>query len=54
MPLSPAYRPSTRHAELGEAFYDIVEPASFPQHILRYRNRRWAARVGLKDLTDEE
>src|SRR5918998_2925761 len=54
MPLSPAYRPSTRHAELGEAFYDLVEAASFPQHILRHRNQRWAARVGLEDLTDEE
>jgi serine/tyrosine/threonine adenylyltransferase len=54
MPLSPAYRPSTRHAELGEAFFDIVEPASFPQHVLRHRNQRWAARVGLEDLTDEE
>jgi serine/tyrosine/threonine adenylyltransferase len=54
MPLSPAYRPSTRHAELGEAFYDLVEAAAFPQHIVRHRNRRWAARVGLEDLTDEE
>ncbi|MDQ4136153.1 MAG: YdiU family protein, partial [Pseudomonadota bacterium] len=51
---SPAYRPSTRHAELGEAFYDIVEAASFPQHVLRYRNQRWAARVGLEGLSDEE
>lgn len=54
MPVSAAYRPSRRHAELGEAFYDIVEPARFPRHILRFRNQRWAARVGLDTLTDAE
>ena len=54
MPPSPSYRPSARHAELGEGFFDVVEPAAFPRHILRYRNRRWAARVGLDALTDEE
>ncbi|NNE40636.1 MAG: YdiU family protein [Marinicaulis sp.] len=37
----------------GAPFYDIVEPAQFPAHILRYRNDRWAARVGLDDLNDE-
>ena len=54
MPPSPAYRPSTRHAELGEQFYDPVAPAAFPEHILRYRNQAWAARVGLDALTDAE
>jgi uncharacterized protein YdiU (UPF0061 family) len=54
MPPSPAYRPSLRHADLGEGFYDHVEPAEFPQHVLRWRNRHWAARVGLDTLTDEE
>ena len=34
-------------------FYDEVAPAEFPQHVLRYRNQRWAARVGLDSLTDE-
>ncbi|MGN6100381.1 MAG: protein adenylyltransferase SelO family protein [Devosia sp.] len=43
-----------KHAELGEAFYDLVEPARFPQHILRYRNQRWARRVGLGGLSDDE
>src|SRR5690606_32421286 len=28
--------------------------ASFPKHILRFRNQRWAERVGLDGLTDEE
>jgi uncharacterized protein YdiU (UPF0061 family) len=46
-------RPSTRHADLGPAFYDIVAPATFPAHILRYRNQAWAARVGLGDLSDD-
>ena len=54
MPPSSAYRPSTRHAELGAAFYDLVEAASFPQHLLRHRNQRWAARVGLEGLSDAE
>jgi len=47
-------RPSTRHAELGPEFYDCVEPAQFPAHILRYRNQAWAGRVGLGTLTDAE
>ena len=54
MPLSPAYRPSTRHSELGPAFYDEVEPARFPEHRIRYRNERWAERTGLGSLTSEE
>ncbi len=44
------YRPSTAHAELGPGFFDVVEPARFPQAIPRWRNRRWDARVGLADL----
>lgn len=40
--------------ENGAPFYDLVEPAAFPHHILRYRNRRWAERVGLGGLTEEE
>ncbi len=39
---------------LGDAFYDPVRPATFPEHRLRYRNRRWAARTGLDTLTDAE
>ncbi len=46
------YTPSRRHAELGDAFYDAVQPAIFPRHILRYRNQRWASRVGLDGLDD--
>jgi len=46
------YRPSTAHADLGEGFYDRVAPAEFPARIARYRDPRWAARVGLSDLDD--
>src|SRR5215217_825657 len=54
MPYSAIYRASTQHQELGSDFYDVVRPAEFPQHILRHRNQRWAERVGLGSLTDEE
>jgi uncharacterized protein YdiU (UPF0061 family) len=54
MPHSADYRASIHHQELGPDFYDVVRPAEFPQHILRYRNQRWAERVGLGSLTDEE
>ncbi len=39
---------------LGPEFADPVAPANFPQTILRYRNDRWAPKVGLDTLTDEE
>lgn len=54
MPPSPAYRPSLRHAELGEGFYDLVRPAEFPRLGLRWRNQPWAERVGLGGLDEEE
>ena len=54
MPLTPAFHPSTAHAALGDAFFDVVEPAEFPAAILRHRDDRWAARVGLDTLTDAE
>ena len=54
MPHSHDYRPATRHSDLGGDFFDVVEPAAFPSHVLRYRNGRAAASVGLADLTDEE
>ncbi|HEY5724137.1 MAG TPA: YdiU family protein [Allosphingosinicella sp.] len=52
---SPApYRPETAILELGDAFYDPVEAADFPQTRLRFRNDRWAETVGLGSLSDEE
>ncbi len=54
MPLSPAFRPAATHAALGPDFFDPVEPARFPAHILRHRDNRWAARIGLDTLSDDE
>jgi uncharacterized protein YdiU (UPF0061 family) len=54
MPYSAHPSATKRHQDLGPDFYDIVQPAAFPEHILRYRNQRWAERVGLDGLTDEE
>ena len=47
-----AVKASTAHARLGPAFYDEVDAARFAQAVLRWRNDRWAARVGLDGLTD--
>lgn len=47
-------RPERAIEALGDAFYDCVEPARFPQTILRWRNDRAAAEVGLDTLTDDE
>jgi serine/tyrosine/threonine adenylyltransferase len=54
MPVSRTYRPETLHESLGEPFFDRVAAAEFPKTILRFRNQRWATRVGLDSLTDEE
>src|SRR6187200_3305663 len=50
----PAPHPETTILELGDAFYDRVAPADFPQAILRFRNDRAAAEVGLAGLSDAE
>ncbi len=68
MALSPRYRPDTPYLDLpdrvlladkndeseGAPFFDVVEPASFPEHILRYRNHRWDRKIGLDDLGTTE
>ncbi|WP_293677360.1 protein adenylyltransferase SelO [uncultured Phenylobacterium sp.] len=54
MPVSPAYRPDPQYPKLGPEFADPVASADFPQTILRFRNDRAAATVGLDTLTDEE
>jgi uncharacterized protein YdiU (UPF0061 family) len=36
--------------ELGENFYDAVQPADFPRCTPRFLNRRWADHIGLGDL----
>ncbi|WP_299176654.1 protein adenylyltransferase SelO [uncultured Brevundimonas sp.] len=54
MPPSPAYRPEPRFFDLGPEFADAVAPADFPQAVLRFRNDRAAAEVGLEGLSEAE
>ncbi len=54
MPVSPLYRPEPRFFDLGPEYGDAVRPADFPGTLLRVRNDRAAASVGLADLTDAE
>lgn len=48
------FEPETIHANLGTDFFDEVSAAQFPKHILRYRNQKWAQRVGLDGLTESD
>lgn len=62
MPVTQQYRAETPYKDLGQGpvgdegapFYDVVQPAAFSQTIVRYRNERWAAYVGLDALELEE
>jgi uncharacterized protein YdiU (UPF0061 family) len=54
VPTAPGYRPALTILELGDGFYDVVAPARFPRHVRRWRNQRWAGRVGLDALDDAE
>jgi serine/tyrosine/threonine adenylyltransferase len=54
MPVSKLYVPDPQFPALGTDFADPVAPADFPETILRYRNQRAAATVGLDGLTDAE
>ncbi len=54
MPVSAAYRADPIHPRLGQLFFDPVDPADFPKQVVRFRNQRWAARVGLDGLTEAE
>ncbi|WP_353217852.1 protein adenylyltransferase SelO family protein [Sandarakinorhabdus sp.] len=49
-----SYQPETAILSLGPDFFDPVEAAQFPQAILRFRNDRAAAQVGLADLSDAQ
>ncbi|MEP0522091.1 MAG: protein adenylyltransferase SelO family protein, partial [Hyphomicrobiales bacterium] len=48
------FKAETVHANLGPDFFDAVSAATFPKHVLRYRNQRWDERVGLESLSDAE
>ncbi len=54
MPVSSNYQAQPRITTLGDGFYDEVAPARFPKRILRFRNQRWAERVGLGSLDPTE
>lgn len=54
MPVSPDYRPEPRFFDLGADYADAVQAADFPQTILRFRNDRAAAEVGLEGLSEAE
>ncbi len=54
MPTSFRYSPDPRFQALGPEFADPVAPARFPAEILRFRNQRAAAGVGLEDFTAAE
>jgi uncharacterized protein YdiU (UPF0061 family) len=53
-PQAPAYTPDPAVLKLGDDFYDAVDAADFPQTILRFRNDRAAAEVGLEVLSDDQ
>lgn len=48
------FKPSRQHETLGDAFFDRVAPADFPKAVLRHRDQRWAARMGLGDLNQAQ
>ncbi len=54
MPVSPAYRPEPRFFDLGADYADAVQAADFPKTVLRFRNDRAAAEVGLEGLSEAE
>jgi len=49
-----AYRPAPLLANSGLALFDEVNAADFPQAVLRYRNDRAAASIGLESLSDAD
>lgn len=54
MPVDAAYSPDPHFVQLGGEYGDPVKPADFPRAVLRHRNDRAAATVGLAGLTDAE
>lgn len=48
------FLPSKAHEALGPDFFDPVRPADFPKTVLRHRDQRWASRIGLGNLSQEQ
>jgi serine/tyrosine/threonine adenylyltransferase len=53
-PQAPSYHPDPAILKLGDAYYDAVAAADFPQTLLRFRNDRAAAEIGLDGLSDQQ
>lgn len=51
---TPQFQGSTAHGALGLRFFQVVKPATFPQHIVRFRNDVWADKIGLSGLDDAQ
>ncbi len=51
---SQNYIPSKAWLKLGKGYSDPVEPASFPELQLRFRNQKWAEKLGMSEFTDEQ
>lgn len=54
IPQPAAYQPDPTITEIADFLGDAVSAADFPETKLRFRNDRWAAAVGLGDLSDAE
>ncbi|WP_338243878.1 protein adenylyltransferase SelO family protein [Aurantiacibacter hainanensis] len=52
-PQPAEYTPDTQIEEVADFLADPVEPARFPEHVLRFRNDRWDGSVGLESLSEE-
>lgn len=50
----PGFRPANRIATIADFIGDPVRPTDFPRHVLRFRNDRAAASVGLSALSDAQ
>jgi uncharacterized protein YdiU (UPF0061 family) len=51
-PQAADYRPDPKINQIADWIADPVDAAAFPQHVLRFRNHRWAPAVGLESLSD--
>ncbi|MFM5908758.1 MAG: protein adenylyltransferase SelO family protein, partial [Novosphingobium sp.] len=53
-PQANAYQADPAILRLAPWLADPVGPADFPQTVLRFRNDRWAAAIGLDGLNDAQ
>jgi len=54
LPQPSDYRPDPAISQIAEFIADPVRAASFPRHVLRFRNDRWDGSIGLAHLSDEQ